>query len=150
MAEIKVSYIQGLIVVTQELTDKTGYEFSEIGEALKKHYPKINPNQISGLINKMADAEVFERFKEDGKRICYIYSETKAKAAIVAKNPLKKHTAKITKELTLKENLSEILENAYFEMENLPTSILKNEEDFKLLQDIKKSQSNMIDNLKHL
>lgn len=149
MAEIKVSYIQGLMAVTQELTDKTGYEFREIGEALKKHYPEINSNQTAGLINKMADAEVFERFKEDGKRICYVYSGAKAKAAIVAKNPLKKHAAKITKKLTLKESLSEILENAYFEIENLPISILKNAEDFKLLQKIKELQSKLIDELKN-
>lgn len=50
------------------------YKYRDISDVLVKNFNGINKNQISGLITKLSDNGFFERVKNVGSRMDYIYS----------------------------------------------------------------------------
>lgn len=73
MAIITVSYSEALPLLSKSLTKDNLYKFKDISNVLELGFPEINSNQISGLINKLANNGVFKKIKKKGERIDYKY-----------------------------------------------------------------------------
>jgi|GEM_PF-5918951 len=140
-AVVKVTYLQGVSAVQNIMKDGESYDYREISTVLKNDHPLINDNQISGLINKMADANVFIREKKEGRRLKYRYSSEKAKYEITSRNPFAQMDVKKKYEdkAALLNELENILAPTYKNLEELPSGFVKTHEDIDTLNHVRET-----------
>ncbi|MED1404658.1 hypothetical protein P4U07_17855 [Bacillus mycoides] len=67
------------VIQKANLIDNKAYEYEDLKNILKYHFPQINDNQVSGLITRLSrsDKAIFIVDKQSGSRNKYIYSLNK-------------------------------------------------------------------------
>ncbi len=135
-----VTFDQAVEAVISELVVGKKYQYGEIADVLKKHFPEINSNQISGLITRFSkgNTAIFESEKEIGSRKKYILQQKTAIGQIKELN-----------EISIKQKIINNIQQSIVAIQQIPSKDIKDSNDFKLIKESESALNEVINALEN-
>lgn len=140
MAIKTITFNQAVEAVKSELVVEKEYQYGEIADVLKKHFPEINSNQIAGLITRFSkgDTAIFESKKEIGSRKKYIFNPEIAKV-------FKK--TKESNQISVKQQIINNIQKNIFAIQQIPSKDIKDQNDLNLIKETEVTLNELIQKL---
>ncbi|ENQ3081160.1 hypothetical protein ACEOWG_004523 [Bacillus cereus] len=127
-AIITVTFEEAVKAIESKLEEGKEYQYRDLSDILKDCFPKINSNQISGLVTKFSrgSTAIFETRKETGARQKYIFKSKTDKAF---------EEVNETKQFSVRQSLISNIQESISFIQNISFKDIQNNDDFKIIKD---------------